>query len=80
MKNHENSLLDLVGCPECGAPAEVVDRFVLPSTSGPVEHVRVQCVSRRWFTVPAERLPVLPAAGAIPGEEPDRWTSTRHQS
>lgn len=68
--SHENTELDLVGCPECGAPAEVVDRFVLAGTGGPVEHVKVQCVSRRWFTVPVERL------SPVTGEEPDRWAST----
>ena len=74
MTSHENTEpeLDLVGCPECDAPAEVVDRFVLPSTGGPVEHVKVQCVSRRWFTVPVERL------SCVTGEEPDRWAPTSH--
>ena len=51
--------LDLVGCPECGAPAEIVDRFDLPSTDGPVAHIKIQCLHRHWFTVL--------------GEEPDRW-------
>lgn len=81
MRNHENTGhqtrpattgtgIDVVACPECGAPAEVVDRFDLPSTDGPVEHVKVQCVTRRWFTVPTHSLPVT-----APGEEPGRWTS-----
>lgn len=74
MNNHENTELDLVGCPECGAPAEVVDHFVLHSTNGPVEHVKVQCVSRHWFTLP---LGSLSPAGAPVGKEPDRWTSQR---
>lgn len=33
-------------CPECGAPAQVVDRFVLASTHGPVEHWRLRCTQR----------------------------------
>ena len=49
--------LDLVVCPECAAPAEVVDRFALPSTEGPVEHVKVQCLGRHWFLLPAVALP-----------------------
>jgi len=49
--------LDLVVCPECAAPAEVVDRFALPSTEGPVDHVKVQCLSRHWFLLPAAALP-----------------------
>jgi hypothetical protein len=41
--------MDTTTCPECGAPAEVTDRFALESTDGPIEHVRVQCVRRHWF-------------------------------
>ena len=42
----------LTSCPDCGEPAEVVDRFVMPSTDGPVEHVRTYCVLRHWFLAP----------------------------
>jgi hypothetical protein len=41
--------LDLTSCPECGAPADVVERFVLTSTDGPVEHARVHCAGGHWF-------------------------------
>jgi len=62
--------LDLVVCPECAAPAEVVDRFAFPSTDGPVEHVKVQCLGRHWFLLPAAALPrvrtVSPTAQAGP--------------
>ena len=51
--------LDLVVCPECSAPAEVVDRFALPSTDGPVEHVKVACLARHWFLLPATSLPQM---------------------
>ena len=51
--------LDLVVCPECSAPAEVVDRFTLPSTDGPVEHVTVACLARHRFLLPATSLPVV---------------------
>jgi hypothetical protein len=64
MSNRANPGLDLVGCPECAAPAEVVDRFDLPSTDGPVEHVKVQCLNRHGFTM---------AAGFGFREEPARW-------
>jgi hypothetical protein len=47
--------LELTNCPECGAPAEVIDRFVLPSSDGPVEHVKTRCVTGPWFVVPAGR-------------------------
>ena len=53
--------LDMVVCPECGAPAEVVDRFALPSTDGPVEHVKVACLMRHWFLMPAAALPTVAA-------------------
>lgn len=34
-------------CPECGRMAEVVDRFTLASTDGPVEHIRLRCTRGR---------------------------------
>jgi hypothetical protein len=46
------AVMTLVNCPDCGEIAEVVDRFVLPSTDGPVEHVRTCCVYRHWFITP----------------------------
>jgi hypothetical protein len=74
MTNNPNTEIDLVGCPECAAPAEVLDRFELSSTDGPVEHVTVACVNRHRFTMAAENLPVVrtAAAGALIGEEPTR--------
>ena len=77
MSNNQNAELELVGCPECDAPAEVVDRFELPSTSGPVEHVKVRCLHRHWFTMAAANLTAqAPAAGRTgtwTGEEQTRW-------
>jgi hypothetical protein len=63
--------LDVVGCPECEVPAEVVERFVLPSTDGPVEHVTVRCANRHLFTMLTERLR-SGRLSARPG--PGRWT------
>jgi len=57
MTDDRNNELDLVVCPECAAPAEVVDRFALPSTDGDVEHVKMQCLGRHWFLLPAAALP-----------------------
>ncbi len=62
---------EYIGCPGCGAPAEIVDRFVLDSTDGPLEHLKVWCVTGRWFTVLTENLPA-PSARA---EEVRRWTA-----
>jgi hypothetical protein len=43
--------------PECQAPAEILDRFRLRSTGGPVEHVRTYCVRRHVFALPSDRVP-----------------------
>jgi hypothetical protein len=64
--------LDLVVCPECSAPAEVVDRFALPGTDGPVEHVKVACLARHWFLLPATSLPVVHTADVRSGTGPVR--------
>ncbi len=61
--------LQIAGCPECAAPAEVVDRFVLESTDGPIEHVTVLCAVRHRFTVLVGRIASAPAR--------DRATSSR---
>jgi hypothetical protein len=49
-------MIDTTICPECGELAEVQDRDVLESTDTPVEHVKVMCVRRHWFLLPAEQL------------------------
>lgn len=69
-----STTLDLVGCPQCGAPAEVVDRFVLQSTDGPLEYAKVGCVLRHWFTVAVESLASAPGASSREREGADRWT------
>jgi hypothetical protein len=50
--------LEIVDCPGCTNPAEVVDRFALASTDGPIEHAIVLCVLRHRFTVLTERAAV----------------------
>ena len=49
-------MLLLVPCPECEGPAEIIERFRLPSTDGPVEHIVVQCVTGHYFRMAADRL------------------------
>jgi hypothetical protein len=49
----------LVSCPDCGIPAEITERFCLPSTDGPVDHVVVHCAADHHFRVAADRLPTL---------------------
>lgn len=57
-------------CPDCGEIAEICERFVLVSTDGPIEHVRVLCVRRHCFQLPTARLDLVsyPIAQAD-----DRW-------
>ena len=54
--------MDLTTCPDCGSIAEVLDRFVLESTNGPVEHARTRCIAGHWFLLRAASLasPPLP--------------------
>ncbi len=49
-------MLTIVGCPQCGQPAEVLDRFVLESTDGPAEHLRIACLARHHFMLPTGAL------------------------
>jgi hypothetical protein len=48
--------MNMTTCPECGAVAEIVERHVLGSTDGPMEHVKVRCVDRHWFFLPVSWL------------------------
>jgi hypothetical protein len=66
--------LDLVVCPDCAAPAEVVDRFALPGTEGDVEHVKLMCLARHWFLLPTASLPNPAAPDEPPGRR--RWKRT----
>ena len=54
-----------IPCPQCGAPAEITERFQLGSTAGPVEHLKTGCVDNHWLTPLAETL-----AGALPNPAP----------
>jgi hypothetical protein len=42
--------MDYARCPECDLPAEVIDRFSLFSTDGPIDHVKIACLRRHVFT------------------------------
>jgi hypothetical protein len=63
-------MLHLIACPDpvCGAPAEVVEKFVASSTQGPVVHFKTYCVGRHAFLMPADRI-VNPGQAAA-------WTDT----
>jgi hypothetical protein len=45
---------DSIPCPQCGAQAQITERFWLDSTDGPVERLKIGCVSNHWFTPRAE--------------------------
>lgn len=65
--------LEIVGCPECAAPAEVADRFVLESTDGPIEHAFVTCTERHRFTVLVERMASRTGGRPRPTMSVVRW-------
>jgi hypothetical protein len=46
-----------VTCPDCGAPAEITERFTLASTDGPVAHVALSCAGGHHYRMAADRLP-----------------------
>lgn len=48
--------IELIGCPDCGAPAEIVWRTELPSTDGQIEHLDVRCIRRHTFFMPSDDL------------------------
>jgi hypothetical protein len=56
------ALPELINCPErgCDVPAGVVDRFVLASTDGPVEHVRTWCLEGHGLTQRVDALVAWP--------------------
>jgi hypothetical protein len=57
---------ELVACPDpgCGAPAEVLDRFDLWSTDGPVHHLKTLCARWHAFTAPVATQPARPPIAA----------------
>ena len=66
MNNHnpDNTELSpgtLVDCATCGLPSEITDRFTLDGVPEPVEHVKVVCVRRHWYTLPIETFPMREA-------------------
>jgi hypothetical protein len=55
--------VELVPCPVCEMPAEVERRDVLGSTSGLFEMIKIRCLERHWFYMPATSLTPY----AVPG-------------
>jgi hypothetical protein len=66
--------MDIVCCPSCDQPAEIVWRTRLRSTDGAIEHAKVRCLAQHVF--------LMPAAGLIPicageADGPDRGVQVR---
>jgi hypothetical protein len=69
--NRQETGFDLVACMQCGAPAEIVERYMLHSTDGPITHATVLGADRHRFMVLVERLASRPAHD----REAGRWAS-----
>jgi hypothetical protein len=54
--------MQIIGCPECDATAEVLDHGRIVSTGGPLDVVKVVCVERHWFLMTRDALPSSAAA------------------
>jgi hypothetical protein len=52
--------MSAVSCPECGAAAEITERFALASTDGPVAHVALSCTGGHHYRMTADKLPASP--------------------
>jgi hypothetical protein len=54
--NDADQHLGFVACPECSLPAAVQHWNQAESTDGPINLVKMTCVNRHWFLIPADRL------------------------
>ncbi|MGH3871273.1 MAG: hypothetical protein ACRDSR_07105 [Pseudonocardiaceae bacterium] len=59
--------LDIVACPECSMTAAMQRGDPIESTDGPVDHVRITCVNRHWFLMPADMLNERPQSQQVDG-------------
>jgi len=50
-------------CPSCGLPAQIVDRFTLSGSPGPVEHLKIECTAGHWATLPIDWFQEPPIVG-----------------
>ena len=66
--------LDEKGVARCGLPAEVLRRFILESTSGPLESVTIKCPAGHFFIAPIEFLSLEIDPAPAPGT-PERLLS-----
>ncbi len=52
--------MELAICPEGGRLAEVEWRDRVPAEGEDIELVKVRCLGRHWFAMPADRMETLP--------------------
>ena len=52
----ETTAMPAMQCPRCGLPAWIADRFTLDGAPEAVEHVKLVCAARHWFTPPIDEL------------------------
>ena len=69
---------DSLPCPQCGAPARISERFWLESTDGPVEHLKIGCLSKHSFTPRAETVQAEEVATRIATRRRCRADRTRY--
>ena len=62
-------MLTLVACPESASPAEMTERFVLPSTAGRVGHLVIDCAAGHHLRMVSDRLSLGASPGAIGSHE-----------
>lgn len=71
----------LLNCPSCGLPTEITDRFTLNGAPSAVEHVKVVCVQRHWYTLPVDKLPAAePEERSATALRAHRMTAAREAS
>ena len=58
--------MDYALCPQCELPAEVIDRFSLSSTDGPIAHVKTACLAGHVFTPRVDDVAYLDGAADAP--------------
>ena len=58
--------MDYARCPQCELPAEVIDRFSLASTDGPIAHVKTACMAGHVFTPRADDVAFLAGSTDAP--------------
>ena len=60
--------LDPADLTRCGLPAEIVRRFIMASTDGPLESATIKCPVGHFFCAPVEFLSLQSNQVAVQGE------------